>query len=319
MLVTQASTSETGTEVTEIDPNSTEISLVCADITNDSWTKYTKENGGPFDERIFSFTVDDGGDVWVSTATIIKVSETEGRWKGEGLSRFNPDEEKWTRYTIDSDADNILETDHINKIHADDRGALWCGGIPPEEGQEAKAGLYQFDIDNNKWVNHFYKGKSGVKLGSNFISALCADGSDLWVGTSPTTEDRSDGGASVYKRTSWGDLYTTTSTDGGLVSHEITAIAVQGDEVWFGTPNGLSRYGYGEGGGYYEPPADPNKTFRFPSTKGCFTDSFSNVINSKSILNHNTMRFWWVFLIIGLIGMGIGLFSILRRYVWIKR
>lgn len=323
MYVTQASPKSS--EDLEIDPNSKEYSLVRADIAEGSWTKYTKEEisshiGGEFPfEGTQGLTVDNRGDVWASIVYIVEVSETESKLEDKRLLRFNPDEKKWTHYTIASDEDNILETDIFWKIQGDDDGYIWCGGAPLEEGKAEQGGLYQFDIEKNKWINHFSKGQSGVNLGTGNITALCKDSSDLWVGTGLLYQDGTyDGGASAYDGSSWGDLFTTVSTGGGLVCNAITAIAVQrsdlGEEIWFGTPKGLSRYGYG---GQYTP-ADPNTVFRFPD-RGCFTDSFGNLVNHKSMLNHNPLGFWWIFLIMSFLCLGVGFFSIVRRYVWVRR
>jgi len=245
MTIAQATEKDTATG--EFDPNSIETSLVCHDISNNSWIKYTKEStsshdgGGLPSENIWDLTVDDNGDVWVATSIIHRDFATEEiNWEGKGLSRFKPDEKKWTHYTTASDDENILKTDLFYKMYADNQGKLWAVGVPLEEGKEAQGGLYQFDIHNNKWVNHFFKGKSGVNLNSNFISTLCADGSDLWIGTYPITEDGIDGGACIYDGNAWRDLFTTASTDNGLASNTITAIAIQGNKVWFGTSNGLS-------------------------------------------------------------------------------
>jgi len=333
MVAYQMSERETEEDIQkELDPNSVEISLICYDVSEISWTKYTKEEisshvgGGLPGQNICDLAVDDNGNVWVSTFTSTSPSSEDeaGEFEPKGLSQFNPDNEEWTHYTTTlHNPDNILKTNYLNKIIADDRGNLWIGGLPSEEGEgneKGLFGLYQFDIQNEEWVNHFYKGESGVNLGSDCINALCADGSTLWVGTFPVTEGWTDGGASFYDGSSWGDLFTTASTDNGLVSNAITAIAVQmsdrGEEVWFGTySSGLSRYGYGE----QHTPADPNTVFRFPGQKGCFTDSFSNMVNQKSLLNHNALGFWWIVLIMSFLCLGIVFFSIVRRYLWVRR
>ena len=313
----------------DINPDLIEVSLVCYTISDNSWTKYTKENtsshegGGLPSEYIGDVAVDDNGDVWLSTVIITYSGDDESKfdpnlvsYEYKGISQFEPDEKKWTHYTT-ANGNGILKTNHLNKIIADENGYLWLGGTPTKGGSATDGGLYQFDIGTNKWINHFYKGQSGVNLGSNYIYALCADDSGLWIGTIPITEDGTDGGASFYDGSSWGDLFTIVSTGGGLVSNAITAIAVQnsnkGDEVWFGTLYGLSRYGYGA----QYTPADPNTVFRFPD-RGCFTDSFSTMVNQKSLLNHNVLGFWWIVLIIGFL-LGIVLFSIVRRYLWVKR
>jgi len=315
---------------TDVDPNMIEISLVCHDISNNSWTKYTKENtsshegGGLPSEYIGDVAVDDNGDVWLSTVLITYSGDDETEFdpnlvssEYKGLSLFKPDEKKWTHYTT-ANGNSILKTNHLNKIIADKNGDLWVGGTPTVGGAASDGGLYQFDIGNKEWVEHFYKGQSGVNLGSNYIYALCADDPGLWIGTVPITEDGTDGGASFYDGSSWGDLFTTDSTGDGLVSNVITAIAVQnsnkGDEVWFGTPYGLSRYGYGA----QYTPADPNTVFRFPD-RGCFTDSFSNMVNQKSILNQNPLGFWWIFLIMSFLCFGAVFFFIVRRYLWVRR
>jgi ligand-binding sensor domain-containing protein len=292
------------------DPNA---ALIQYDISNNNWIAYTRANtssqdgGGLPSDKIQSLGVDSNGDVWVSTFVYSGTGE-DVKIEYKGLSRFNVDQHKWTHYTTASNNDdNVLKTNCINKISGDDPGSLWFGGVSTskDDTEGIEGGLYLFDIETNKWTDHFYKGKSGVQLGSNVITALAVDGSALWVGTVST--DGTSGGVSFYDGNSW-KLFTTAD---GLVDNTVTAIAVQDNgDVWFGTPKGLSRYGSGPGN-VDEPSFDPNRAFYFPSKTGCFTNSLDNSQNSL----FRVPWFGWIFLVIGLLG----LFSILRRYLWVRR
>ncbi|MGA1876436.1 MAG: two-component regulator propeller domain-containing protein, partial [bacterium] len=311
------------------DPNASGTALIQYNINDNTWIKYTKDNtsshtgGGLPSDTIWGLTVDSYGDVWVSTFDPPETEEEPA--EGKGLSRFEVDEKRWTHYTTSTNnSDNTLKTDLIGCINGDTSGTLWVAGYS-ESGEGTDGGLYRFDLESEEWSSHFYKGMSGVKLGSNMVSTFCVSGSNLWVGTYVTLGDQSDGGASLYNGSSWVLFYNTANTDGGLVNNNITAIAVQGEEVWFGTLKGLSRYGFGPGGGGddepddYEKPFDPNNAFFLPSQRGCFTSSFGRAIHYKSILNYVTLRLWWIFLIISVMGTGLVISYFLRRYLWVRK
>jgi ligand-binding sensor domain-containing protein len=61
----------------------------------------------------------------------------------------------------------------------------------------------------------------------------------VWIGTN-------GGGIAVYDGLFW-TAYTVATTSGGLASDQITAIAADGDEIWAGTPAGVSRLDTGTG------------------------------------------------------------------------
>ena len=182
----------------------------------------------------------------------------------------------------------------------DDHNNLWVGAAPASADVDGNVdgtdgGLYRFDLQNNRWADHFYKGKTGVNMGSNVVTALAmdADGSGIWIATLPKgdgTGKATGGGVSLYDGSSW-KLFTT---DDGLADNVVMAIAVQTKDekdndgknkkdVWFGTlSKGLSRYGCG--------PGDSNKSHSylirttalpFPSTKAALSTAL--VIRSTKI------------------------------------
>lgn len=308
------------------------VGLIRYDISNKAWFNYNKSNtsndegGGLPSNSIISITVDSNGDLWV--ATYIPGVDKEGtdndvQAQGKGMSCFKVEEREWSNFTTSSsnNQDSLLKTDIFLKLNGQTSDTIWVSGLAVLQGSDTGGGLYQFDISSSRWVNRFYKGKSGVLLGSDSIRALCVDGADLWIGTVPSSQEATDGGASLYSGNTW-KIYTTTSTNNGLASNAISAIAVQGDEIWFGTyDKGLSRYGYGDSNSTVEEkesPMDPNRAFFFPSKTGCFTESFGKIDYQKK---RPTIPYWLrTFLMaMSIIGGGMIFFFILGRCIWVKR
>jgi len=323
---------------TENDPNNS--ALIQYNPSENTWTAYNTENtssdvgGGLPSNYIMALAVDSNGGVWVSTVVYTGTGENlKAEYKG--LSRFNPDPvtKGWTQYTTTSNNDNgKLKTNHIRNIVGDEHNNLWVGGAPEIGDVDGTGGgLYRFDLQDNTWADYFYKGRAGVNMGSNAVTALAVDGTNIWVGTYPnvntTSGNVTGGGVSLYNGSTW-KLFTTSS---GLAGNFVVAIAVQtkdekdknGDnkkDVWLATPTGLSRYGCGPGDSkkphsYF----DPKDSFAFSDSKGCFVNSLGNPFNQNSSSSHRNPWSGWILLVMSLLGTGIAFPFMVRRYLWVRR
>ncbi|MEW6378354.1 MAG: two-component regulator propeller domain-containing protein [bacterium] len=314
------------TSASESDPNdpSIQATLIQYDIETNTWTSYTKLNtathagGGLPGNQIGAISVDSNGDLWVSTA-VPGTAEQPGY---RGLSRFRVEQKEWTHYsTTVNNEGGTLKTDYIQRINGSDPGFLWISGISTDSADTGgtNGGLYQFDIEDNKWVAHLSKGSPDVNLGSNFINALAVNGSVIWIGTWPPTTDEAAGGVSRYdyNKNTWARF----TTSDGLVDNRINAIAVQGSDVWIGTPAGLSRYGTGPGDdkkvdSYF----NADNRFAFPDDKGCFISSLANPFNRNSVTRFRALWFFGrIFGVVIIFGAGAAFLSCVRRYSWVER
>ncbi len=151
-------------------------------------------------------------------------------WIGteKGVSRYDKLTDSWNNY----DKDSGLVDNSVSAI-AVDGDAVWFG--------TENKGLSLYDQRNSDFVRTYTKKD---QLTSDQIKALAADGTSLWLGTA-------DSGAQRYilSVNTW-RTYTAPipakaekTTKAGLPSNHITAIAPDGNVVWFGThEHGLVRY-----------------------------------------------------------------------------
>jgi ligand-binding sensor domain-containing protein len=204
-----------------------------------SWTNYTASDGlspGP----VWSITVDGRGHVWLGTSTglteydgdnwtVHQVTRApssnyvdallpEGQnafWAGSGAS-WEPcgidhfDGSTWTNY----DTSHGLPHANVDAIAKDNDGHLWVG---------TQAGIAEYD--GSLWTTHT------VASVGNQIRDIAVDAASghLWFATND--------GAAEYD----GSMWNTYKTADGLVSNDVTAIAVDKlNSVWFGTDSGVS-------------------------------------------------------------------------------
>jgi hypothetical protein len=169
--------------------------------------------------NIVSSILVDGSTVWFGT--------------NRGVIEYNKtlDDGNYTQTTIDDGSlEYCLRDRRISSMAADDWN-IWFG---------TDVGLSQYNKTTGAMTN--YTALSG--LPSPQVSAIAIDGANVWVGTIQywNGTSYSGGGVSVYNKvTSTWNIFNT-STSSGLISNNITCIAVDGSSIWFGTHQGVNRY-----------------------------------------------------------------------------
>ena len=196
------------------------------DKAGDRWERYTVENGLP------SNTIRDldvrGYDLWISTdrgvATFNRLSDDPNAWEShtqalevKGMS----DDQKYAQTLLSDDV----------RCVAVGKEMVWFG---------TDKGTCRYDRQKKTWealaVNVSVLNKIGPgsaehpenrEIQSNLTdtSVIVIDEEDIWFGTGK--------GATKYNVES-GDFVTYTRSD-GLASDVVTCIALNGDEIWFGS------------------------------------------------------------------------------------
>ena len=212
---------------------SNEVNCIAADLDNvwiatthgvtrwdrqqDQWSHYTMEDGLAND-TVNAVAVD-GQWVWFAT--------------DEGVSRYDMQTGTFATFrTIDG-----LASDQVSSISVDGN-YVWFG---------TAEGLNRYDKTIDSWAVRTRKDG----LVSKVITTLAVEPEYVWVGTDREVnpdphgwdEDPrfSRGGVSRYHRDT--DSWNNYTKSDGLIDNEITTIAVDDDNVWFGTQNrGVSQY-----------------------------------------------------------------------------
>ena len=192
------------------------------DKAGDRWEKYTVENGLP------SNTIRDldvkGYDLWVSTdrgvATFNRLSDDPNAWESHTqaleVESMGADE-KYAQTLLSDDVRCVAIGEKL----------IWFG---------TDKGTCRYDKDKKTWetlaknVSALDKVRSQNDLTDT--SVIVIDEEDIWFGTGK--------GATKYNVES-GDFVTYTQSD-GLASDIITCVALNGEEVWFGSADaGVTR------------------------------------------------------------------------------
>ena len=182
------------------------------DKETNSWARKREEDGLAGD--VVKQIVIDNDYLWVGTES--------------GVSRYDKLTDSWNNY----DKDSGLIDNSVTAIAADE-DSVWFG--------TENKGLSRYDQRNSEFVRTYTKRD---RLTSDQINALAVDGTSLWLGTA-------DSGAQRYilSVNTWREYTAETGSDFSessareLPSNHITAIAADGNVVWFGTyEHGLVRY-----------------------------------------------------------------------------
>ena len=228
----------------------TELGAARYDKASGTWTTYTIDDGLP-DKEVWAIAID-GVHVWFGT--------------NKGVAVLNTELDRWTWYTVDDGlVDNkvtaigvtddyiFLNTPKGATIYDKKLGSFSefteIEGLPSETvkstdsarqyiwfGTAGGATLYDWVSD---LPDDLFTQRDG--LGSDDVQSVKVDGDMVWLGT--------DSGLSMYnwKTNIWKHFKKAPKLGKetqalGLISHNIKSIASDGDFLWVGTREGLSRY-----------------------------------------------------------------------------
>ena len=182
------------------------------DKAGNRWERYTVENGLP------SNTIRDldvrGYDLWISTdrgvATFNRLSDDPNAWEShtqalevEGMG----DDKKYAQTLLSDDVRCVAVGEKL----------VWFG---------TDKGTCRYDREKKTWEALTTDlDKIGNQNKLTDTSVIVIDEADIWFGT--------DKGATKYNVES-GDFVTYTRSD-GLASDVVTCIALNGEEIWFGS------------------------------------------------------------------------------------
>ena len=192
------------------------------DKAGDRWETYTVENGLP--SNIIRDLDVRGYDLWISTdrgvATFNRLSDDPNSWEShtqalevKGMS----DDKKYAQ---------TLLSDDVRCVAVDDE-MVWFG---------TDKGACRYDREKKTWealtTDSSVLDKVGIQSHLTDTSVIVIDEEDIWFGTGK--------GATKYNVES-GDFVTYTQSD-GLASDVVTCIALNGEEIWFGSADaGVTR------------------------------------------------------------------------------
>ena len=182
------------------------------DKETNSWAR-KRERDGLAGNAVSHIEIGDGY-IWIGT--------------DNGVSRYDKLTDSWNNY----DKDSGLVDNSVSAI-AIDGDAVWFG---TENG-----GISRYDQRNSDFVRTYTKKD---RLTSDRIRALAVDGTSLWLGTADSGAQRYISSVNTWLNYSVGiSAQGEEITEPNLASNHITAIAPDGNVVWFGTyEHGLVRY-----------------------------------------------------------------------------
>ena len=192
------------------------------DKAGDRWEKYTVDNGLP-SNTIRDLSVK-GYDLWVSTdrgvATFNRLSDDPNAWEShtqalevKGMS----DDKQYAQTLLSDDVRCVAVGEEM----------VWFG---------TDKGTCQYDRQKKTWkaltTDVSVLDKIGLQSSLIDTSVIVIDGAEIWFGTGK--------GATRYNVES-GDFVTYTRSD-GLGSDVVISIALNGEEIWFGSADaGVTR------------------------------------------------------------------------------
>jgi ligand-binding sensor domain-containing protein len=131
-----------------------------------------------------------------------------------GLRWYDKKNQTWLTYGVaHHEGTKSLQSDEVRALAVDDDN-VWCG---------TNRGVSQYNKMHGTWRN---------LPGHKRIASLAVDDKYLWIGTKS--------GAQKYDKIAYRRHNYTTAN--GLPSEDITAIIVDGYNVWMGTSGGLCQY-----------------------------------------------------------------------------
>ncbi len=129
-------------------------------------------------DYIEDICLDRNGTIWLT------------HWSGGGLTAFNPDQEKFTRYTNDPDDPESILFGDTGPVLQDSEGAIWVGG---------RIGLSRLDPSTGKFKRYSHDPEDPHSLSNNEIRGLYVDkAGTLWVATGMAWTLNGEGGLNRY-------------------------------------------------------------------------------------------------------------------------
>ena len=185
------------------------------DKAGGQWERYTVENGLP------SNTIRDldvrGYDLWISTdrgvATFNRLSDDPNAWESHTQAlevKGMGDNKKYAQTLLSDDVRCVAVGEKL----------VWFG---------TDKGTCRYDREKKTWealtIDSSVLDKIGIQSNLTDTSVIVIDEADIWFGTNK--------GVTKYNVES-GDFVTYTRSD-GLASDVVTCIALNGEEIWFGS------------------------------------------------------------------------------------
>jgi signal transduction histidine kinase/ligand-binding sensor domain-containing protein/DNA-binding response OmpR family regulator len=124
------------------------------------------------EDKIRTMIKDKEGNLWIGT------------WQN-GLNKFDPGTEKFTRYLHNEDNPNTVSSNAIISLWEDKAGNIWIGTVG--------GGLNKFDPKSKKFYHYLYDPDDPSSLSSNIVYSIYEDRDGiLWVGTGDDGLNRFD-------------------------------------------------------------------------------------------------------------------------------
>lgn len=115
-------------------------------------------------------------------------------WSGGGLTRYNPDQELFTRFTTDPDDPESILHGQTGAIIEDSEGNIWIGG---------RQGLSRLNLESGKFKRYSHNPEDPNSLSDNDVRGLYVDSEGtLWVATGMAWDLDDEGGLNRYDATS---------------------------------------------------------------------------------------------------------------------
>ena len=111
-------------------------------------------------------------------------------WSGGGLTRYNPDQELFTRFTTDPDDPESILHGQTGAIIEDSEGNIWIGG---------RQGLSRLNLESGKFKRYSHNPEDPNSLSDNDVRGLYVDSEGtLWVATGMAWDLDDEGGLNRY-------------------------------------------------------------------------------------------------------------------------
>jgi DNA-binding NtrC family response regulator/ligand-binding sensor domain-containing protein len=201
---------------------------------------YKHEPGNPHSlsgNMIEALYVDRSGVLWVGTG-------------GNGLNKFEPEQERFVRYLHDPDDPNSIASNTIHTILEDRLGVLWLG---------TSAGLCRFDREQQRFIRYQRDPEDPGSISNNQVFDILEDRAGrLWIATYGGGLNQLVSGRQTGEKPRF-DRYRHSPRDPSSLGSDNLLVLCEDTEgqIWIGTwDRGLDRFHPGESAGF------PSLTFK---------------------------------------------------------